>query len=1125
MDTHKPVFFDERRRRWRRARRIGEIAGVLLTVLLLVFLANVARRPDLPRLMLPDARPGLHSVREPARAAAPRRRPGRLKRVLPRAAPGAVVDPLRAAFYVSWDPASFAALRQHHAEIDLLVTESLHLTTADGRVQVEQDPKLEEWLATSGTDLQVMPLANNSDGTRWFTSELGELLASPPARARAIEGLAERVGGHHPGLMLDFEEVPQERQAEFTVFVRELAAALHVRGAQLMVALPAADFAYDYAAIGRDADAVVLMNYDQHWLTSAPGPIAAQDWFVRNIEKTLTLVPREKLVIAIAGYAYDWPLPAAAQPASPGRVTSFQEALVTALESEASVALDPDSLNPRFAYGDEKGLTHQVWLTDGVTAYNQMRACDAAGVRGTALWRLGSEDPSLWTFWGAHTALSSDAGRLAEMPPGYDLVLEGDGDVWRIAATPAAGRREFRRDPASGLVVAESYLELPRTWQIEQIGARPRQIALTFDDGPDPRFTSAILDVLKQRGVPAAFFVTGLSANAYPSLLRREYAEGHEVGNHTYTHPHLDRVSHAQLLVELNLTARLFESLLGARTLLFRPPYGIDHQPEAPEEVALLPVPQSMGYVIVGSRIDPHDWGEAGGGASPTGREIARRVIDAALRGRGNIVLLHDGGADRSATVAALPEIIDALRGRGFTFSSVSGLLGQTREALMPRLSPRERWTARLDGLVFELYHWTRLGIASVFLAGIGLVTARALGVGLLALVEKALRRHPPQSDARPLVSVLVPAHDEQDAIADTVRSALASDYPELELIVVDDGSQDATAEGALAAAAGDPRLRLVRQPNRGKAAALNHALGLAQGSIVVTIDADTAVDPAAITRLVRHFADERVGAVAGNVKVANRDRWITRWQALEYVTSQNLEKRAFDLLNCITVVPGALGSWRAAVLREVGGLTPDTVAEDADLTIAVRRRGWKIRYEAGAIGWTQAPEDARTLVSQRFRWTFGTLQAVWKHRDTLLRPRFGTLGLVALPNILLFQILLPVFSPLIDLLFLGSLALFGLSRLHISHFPELWTAEDVTRAAVFFVAFMVIDFLTGVLAFALEKDEDWSLLAAFVFQRFYYRQLMYVVLLRSLLAALQGRAVGWRGPLRTAPAPQGGRP
>ena len=1120
MAPHKPVFLDEHRVRWRRARRAGELTGALLSVVLLVFLVNVARRPDLPRLMLPDSRPALHAVHERSRAQPARRRADRHRRSLPAHTSPASGDPLRAAFYVSWDPASFASLRQHAAEIDLLVPEMLHMTSPEGRVDVERDARLDEWLRASAPELQVMPLVNNSDGTSWFTAELGAMLASAPARAEAVAQLVAHVaGGRRPGLVLDFEEVPGNRQAEFTRFVSELAAALHRSSAQLLVALPAADPAYDYARIGRDADAVVLMNYDQHWLTSPPGPIAAQDWFVRNLESTLALVPREKLVVAIAGYAYDWTRGAQSGGEPAAQAASFQEAMVTAVESGATVEFDADSLNPRYTYGDERGRTHEVWIADAVTAYNQLRATDAAGVRGTALWRLGSEDPSLWSFWGERSAAAADVERLRVLPPGYDLVLEGDGDIWRILSTPEPGRREIRRDPANGLVVGQSYQSLPKTWEIEQLGARPKQIVLSFDDGPDPLFTPKILDTLASRGVPAAFFVTGLSANAHPSLVQREYREGHELGNHSYTHPHFDRISHAQLLVELNLTARLFESLIGARTILFRPPYGIDHQPETAEEVELLPVPQSLGYVIVGARIDPHDWGEPGGGPPPSPEEIARRVLEAARRGAGNIVLLHDGGGDRSATVQALPAIVDGLKAEGFEIVPVSELLGQSRAATMPPLTASERWTARLDLLVFDLYHWARLGVASVFIAGIVLVSARAAVIGLLAVVEKLLRRRPQAPGEPALVSVLVPAHDEEAAIAETVRSALASDYKELEVIVVDDGSRDKTAERATAAGAGDPRLRVLTQPNRGKAAALNLALEQAQGAVVVTIDADTAVEPDAIRRLVAHFADPAVGAVAGNVKVGNRDRWITRWQALEYVTSQNLEKRAFDLLNCITVVPGALGSWRAAVLRDVGGLTPDTVAEDADLTIAVRRRGWRIRYDDHAIGWTQAPEDAKGLVAQRFRWTFGTLQAVWKHRDTMLRPRYGTLGLVALPNVLVFQILLPVFSPIIDLLFVASLALFGLSQLQMTHVPELWTTNDVARAAVFFLAFLVIDFLTGVLAFILEKDEDWTLLGSFLFQRFYYRQLMYVVLVRALLAALQGRAVGWRGPLRPEPA------
>jgi len=294
----------------------------------------------------------------------------------------------------------------------------------------------------------------------------------------------------------------------------------------------------------------------------------------------------------------------------------------------------------------------------------------------------------------------------------------------------------------------------------------------------------------------------------------------------------------------------------------------------------------------------------------------------------------------------------------------------------------------------------------------------------------------------------------------------------------------------------------------------------------LVTIDADTTIAPNALGRLVRHFADPHVGAVAGNVKVGNRNRWLTRWQALEYITSQNLEKRAFDLLNCIPVVPGALSAWRAEAIASAGGFTSDTVAEDTDLTIAIRRTGWRIVYDEEAIGWTEAPETADALIRQRFRWTFGTLQSFWKHRDTLGKPKYGMLGFVALPNIFLFQLLLPLISPIIDLLFIGSLALWGLAQLRVTHLPQLWTAADVERSVIFFIGFMLIDLLTCVIAFALERGEDWTLLWPLLLQRFYYRQMMYVVLFRAVKHAVEGGAVGWRGvepelPPRLAATPE----
>jgi cellulose synthase/poly-beta-1,6-N-acetylglucosamine synthase-like glycosyltransferase len=251
-----------------------------------------------------------------------------------------------------------------------------------------------------------------------------------------------------------------------------------------------------------------------------------------------------------------------------------------------------------------------------------------------------------------------------------------------------------------------------------------------------------------------------------------------------------------------------------------------------------------------------------------------------------------------------------------------------------------------------------------------------------------------------------------------------------------------------------------------------------------------------------------------------NRNKWLTRWQALEYITSQNLEKRAFDLLNCIPVVPGAAGAWRTDLLRANGGFSGDTVAEDTDLTLTIRRNGWKILYDEDAIGRTEVPDTVEALIRQRFRWTFGTLQAVWKHRDAVGKPRYGTLGWIAIPNIFLFQIILPLVSPVIDLLFLLSLALWGLAQLRIAHLPQLWTLQDVERSLIFFAIFMVIDLLTCVVAFALERNEDWTLLAPLILQRFYYRQMMYVVLFRALKEAVQGRPVGWRGVEPQMPAP-----
>jgi cellulose synthase/poly-beta-1,6-N-acetylglucosamine synthase-like glycosyltransferase/spore germination protein YaaH/peptidoglycan/xylan/chitin deacetylase (PgdA/CDA1 family) len=1102
-------------------RRVLEIGGAAFTVLLLIFFFNILQNPALPELLLPETRPALRALRERRRAKHLISRPGRGRRV---AALGKVpqgYDPLRAAFYVSWDSNSLAALQQHHRDLDLLIPEAMHATSPDGRLTMEDQQKLEAWLTASRIELPTMSLVNNFDGSEWRIREIAALLANPVSRRLLISELvAYATRQHNQGIVLDFEEVPGKSQADFRQFTKDLSTVLHAANLKLMVTLPAGNFIYDYAFFAAQSDAIIIMDYDQHWTTSAAGPIAAQDWFLRNVKTMLGLVPKEKLIVAVGNYAYDWTGGARKDRPPTAQSISFQQAIVTAQESEASIEFDPDSLNPHFSYEDEKNRPHQVWMLDGVTGYNQLRAAERLGVQGTALWRLGAEDPSLWFIWDATHPSDSVRAQLEQIPPGPDLILEGDGDIWRITATPQKGRRTLRYDPSSDTIVDENFTNYPLSYRIDQMGNAPNKIALTFDDGPDPRFTPQILGILKEKHVPATFFVTGLAANNAPDIVRRAYAEGNEIGNHTYTHSHFDEGSATQLTFELKLTERLLESFLGVKTLLFRPPYGVDHQPESADEVALLPLAQGLGCIIVGARIDPQDWGALNGGPPPPAATIVSRVLAQAALRKGNIVLLHDSGGDRSHTIEALPKIIDGLRAKGFQLVSVSELLGKTRAEMMPLLSRDERLLARADGFIFDLYHWVRWLIASVFIIGIGLVSGRALIVGVLALIEKFRPGSLFDASFQPLVSVLIPAYNEEESIVETVEAALKSNYPLKEVIVVDDGSADQTGQRLLEAFHADPRVQVLRQPNRGKPAALDLGLAKATGEVVITIDADTSIDPDAISNLVRHFSDAKVGAVAGNVKVGNRNSWLTRWQALEYITSQNLEKRAFDLLNCIPVVPGAIGAWRAQAVRDCGGHSPDTLAEDTDLTFTLRRRGWRILYDEEAIGRTQAPESAGALIRQRFRWTFGTMQALWKHRDTLGRPRYGTLGSVALPNIFLFQILLPLFSPVIDLLFLGSLALWGLAHLHSARIPQLWTSADVERSVVYFVGFMLIDLLTCVVAFALEKSEDWWLLAPLVLQRFYYRQMMYVVLFRSLMHAVQGRMVNWKGGLAEVQRP-----
>jgi cellulose synthase/poly-beta-1,6-N-acetylglucosamine synthase-like glycosyltransferase len=439
----------------------------------------------------------------------------------------------------------------------------------------------------------------------------------------------------------------------------------------------------------------------------------------------------------------------------------------------------------------------------------------------------------------------------------------------------------------------------------------------------------------------------------------------------------------------------------------------------------------------------------------------------------------------------------------------------------MPALTWRQYLRAIPDSIAFSALSMIGRFIVLVFFVGDVLMSARLIIVGIFAIIDRLRGPHPQASPGfNPRVAVFIPAYNEEKVIVRTIRSVLNSDYTNLHVIVVDDGSTDRTFEVAREAYAKDiaaGRVQVLTKPNGGKAAALNFALEGIDEEFYVGIDADTVIAMDAISKLIPHFEDERVGAVAGNAKVGNRVNLWTRWQALEYITSQNFERRALDLFNVVMVVPGAIGAWRTAGAKAAGGYPINTVAEDADLTMNLLEQGYKVIYEDQALAFTEAPIDAKGLMRQRFRWSFGTLQAVFKHKQAFTKNR--AMGLFALPNILIFQILLPLVSPLIDLMFVYGTIQYLLNR----HFhPETASAAGFKKLLAYFLTFLIIDFVTSALAFSLERKHpanrgDGWLLFHIWLQRFAYRQVFSVVLFKTIKRAIDGRPFNWDKIERTA--------
>ncbi|NDC79855.1 MAG: glycosyltransferase, partial [Verrucomicrobia bacterium] len=989
------------------------------------------------------------------------------------------LGPIRLGFVDPEDEGSRISLKAHAESLTHLAVPGWVLDETGSKLE-PQSNELED--LNLPRTLQLMPVLSNDAGGKREPEPVESLLRlADREQTHLVQELvaqAQEIRAH--GVMVDWGEIDPSLRDPMNRFFGKLSTMLHAKGLEFWVVLPVGREleVFDLDSLSRQADRMVAMLHDETGEFDPPGPIASLDWFEGWLKAMISYGNPEQWVISLGLHGYDW-----TQGSEPAETLGFYDALARAhWAGLPRIEAPGHSDQPHFAYR-EGNQRHDVWFLDAVTLANQMEILKPYSPGGIGLWKLGLEDHDIWKVLeaaGKRDLQMADLPRIVR--PTGTIGDVGDGD----ALAPYLDEKEGHRT----IAVMENghwragYDPLPQPASvIHSGGSRPNQVALTFDDGPDPEWTPQILDILRREKVSATFFVVGEKAESEPSLIQRILQEGHELGNHTFTHPNLSQAGDGQIRLELNATRRLLEGITGRSLLFFRPPYNADSNPQTAAELRPLRIARQLGYLTIGQSVDSKDWEKPG----------AESILEAVKEGRahGQTILFHDAGGDREQTVEALPQVIRYLRSRGDEMVTVGTLLGMGPAETMPYVSAEKTPLAWLSHFVFWIWRMFERSLGTLLILTTSLL---ALRMGMVWWGSRpSISRgelETPQG-----VSVILPAYNEARVLRETLGGLARTKYPgPVEFIVVDDGSTDSTLALAREVAREDARFTVLHQSNQGKAAALNRGLAVSQHPWVVTLDADTRFEEGTIVTLVRWLEDSSVGAVSGRVRVGNRNQFLPALQELEYSAGFHLDRVAYARWNCITVVPGAISALRKSALQPHGGFSEDTMAEDADLTLALHRDGWRIAYAAEAVARTEAPSHPGALLRQRRRWTYGTLQSIWKHRVLLFSFSQPWLGWMALPSVLITQTFLAVAVPLVDLGVLWA----------------LWKGQFAAWLPWCLAFSLLMDGLP--VAVALRKDGEslWAL-RKMIWMRAVYRPLLAMAVWAALWKTVTGRWISWR--------------
>jgi len=1001
--------------------------------------------------------------------------------------------------YLPWgDPLALAGLRNRCRHLDGLFYEAFTFSASDGGVSdlfQQREPFILRDLVDGKssshppTTYPILrprnPALNNGTSKVFADPVLTEIFV------RDLGLIAEQTDA--TGLCLDLSELPGIAPAKLSQFLEVWKSVPEMASRETCV-VGTADAGYwaDPAVVER-LDRVVIKGFRT---TAEPSDLPApQPWFQDVMVQARQHIPTEKLVVALGTFGTSWQS-GRARP----KMVSFAEAMLHSHRLGGQIGFSADAANTRVRFLDEARRLNQIWLLDAASFYNQTQFLSAG--QNLAVWPLGYEDPAVWTL-----VNQSKTDPVAILNAPVDLTdyvaVTGDGIFAVRNSVAIEGHRRATLDATTGGLVSLDYDRMPRPAELTMNGDLPQPgLVLTFSGLPPSEVSQTLLARLDRLGIEATFFLTPFELLEFDPVLADIKQAGHSIGARLQIRRTSSPFSAMVAELSSNFTQHLLAYLTGQRTAFV---HVHPKRPELPRDqfdMEAFGILQQNGYLAVVADIEPFH------GTFDQDRLI-RRVRAAALRQRTTVLELDLTSGNAEAIVASLPDVIGLLRNDGLVFASLSDLAAQNVADVSPDFVSS---APGRDAITYAVLNFWHVKLTIVFLV---LLIAAAIR-SLIYLVLAFLRRPPPppKGEFRPGVTVLVPAYNESKVIEQCVRSILRSDYPDIKVIVIDDGSRDGTASIVRQHFSTDPRVKLITQKNAGKWAAQNNGFIHTDTPIFIGIDADTVIRPDAISWLVQPFHDERVGAVAGFVEVGNRRNLLTACQTLEYLVSQSVSRRAFETFNGILVVPGAIGAWRTDAVRKAGLYSGNTITEDADLTIAVHRAGYHVRFQENARALTEAPETVGPFLVQRLRWILGMLQTSWKHRRAITERR--PVGYISIIDAIWFSLLTSLLSPVVDILLIG-LIVKGIISLATTGAVAL-SALPLTVVGSYLLL-VAIDGLNTLAAFRFERRVDLKLLLLVPFLRFGYRQLIYISSIRAMWRALTGQLSSWKKLRRTASA------